>query len=122
MLQVSDGLGARADREALSHGAEAETGHLRKDEPHPVCLFSSAREFLDDPRIDRGLRVHETLEVERIASRSYFHPQSSEQACRSCRTHRNQMHTLPPNTMDSECPAERSKCLNPVLLSKSMDD
>jgi len=27
------------------------------------------------------------------------------------------MHTLPPITMDSECPAERSNCLNPVLPS-----
>ena len=74
MLQVSDGLSVRADREALSHRAEAETGDLRKDEPHPVCLFSSARQFLDDLPVDRGLRVHEALEVERISSRSYsFH-------------------------------------------------
>jgi hypothetical protein len=32
-----------------------------------VCLFSSARQFLDDLPVDRGLRVHEALEVERIA-------------------------------------------------------
>jgi hypothetical protein len=25
------------------------------------------------------------------------------------------MHTLPPITMDSECPAERSNCRNPVF-------
>jgi hypothetical protein len=61
MLQVSEGLSVRADREALSHRAEAETGDLRKDEPHPVCLFSSARQFLDDLPVDRGLRVHEAL-------------------------------------------------------------
>jgi hypothetical protein len=48
----------------LSHRAEAETGDLRKDEPHPVCLFSPARQFLDDLPVDRGLRVHESLEVE----------------------------------------------------------
>jgi hypothetical protein len=27
------------------------------------------------------------------------------------------MHTLPPIIMDSECPAERSNCQNPVLPS-----
>ena len=30
MLQVCDGLGARADHEALRHGAEAEAGDLRR--------------------------------------------------------------------------------------------
>jgi hypothetical protein len=47
MLQVSDGLSVRADREALSHRAEAETGHLQKDEPHPVRLF------VNRPGVDR---------------------------------------------------------------------
>jgi hypothetical protein len=70
VLQVSDGLSMRAYREALSHRAEAETGDLRKDEPRPVCPFSSARQFLDDLPVDRGLRVHEALEVERIAHRA----------------------------------------------------
>jgi hypothetical protein len=67
VLQVSDGLCARAYLEALRHRAEAETGDLRKDEPHPVCPFLSARQFLDDLPIDRGLSIHEALEVERIA-------------------------------------------------------
>src|SRR6201996_2982274 len=40
VLEVSDGLGARGDCEALRHRAEAETGDLRKDEPHPMCPFS----------------------------------------------------------------------------------
>jgi hypothetical protein len=66
MLQISDGLGARADRKALRHRAEAETGDLRKDEPHPVCPFSSVRQFLDDLPVDRGLRVDKAPEVERI--------------------------------------------------------
>jgi hypothetical protein len=70
MLQVSDGLSMRAYREALSHRTEAETGDLRKDEPHPVCRFSSARQLPDDLPVDRGLRVHEALEVERIAHRA----------------------------------------------------
>ena len=30
MLQVGDGLSVRADREALSDRAEAETGHLQR--------------------------------------------------------------------------------------------
>jgi hypothetical protein len=47
MLQVSDGLSVRADREALSDRAEAEIGHPQKDEPHPVRLF------VDRPGVDR---------------------------------------------------------------------
>jgi hypothetical protein len=63
---LSDRLSVQADHEASSHHAEAETGDLRKDEPLPVCLFSSARKFLDDLPVDRGLSVHEALELERI--------------------------------------------------------
>jgi hypothetical protein len=65
----SCGLGARADHEALRHRADAETGHLRKDEPHRVSLFSSAREFLDDLPVDSGLRVHEAPQVALQAGR-----------------------------------------------------
>jgi len=34
--------------------------------------------------------------------------QSSEQACRPCRTHRNQMRNLPPTPMDSDRPNDRT--------------
>jgi hypothetical protein len=40
MLQVSDGLSVRADREALSHRAEAETGICRKMN-HMQCVSRS---------------------------------------------------------------------------------
>jgi hypothetical protein len=66
MFQIRGGLGARADREALCHGAEAEAGNLRKDEPHPMCLLPTVRQFLDDLPVDRGLRVHKAPEVEQI--------------------------------------------------------
>jgi hypothetical protein len=56
MLQICDGFGARADREALRHGAEAEAGDLRKDEPHPMCLLPTVRQFRDDLPVDRRLR------------------------------------------------------------------
>jgi hypothetical protein len=55
---LSDRLGARADREALRHRAEAETSDLGKDEPHPMCPLSSARQFLGDLPIDRRLSIH----------------------------------------------------------------
>jgi hypothetical protein len=91
----------------------------------PMCLLPTMRQFLDDLPVDRGLRVNKAPEVERIAhvaTPSTVITQSSEQACRPYRTHGNQMRTLPPMTMDSECPAERSNCQNPVLPSKSTDD
>jgi hypothetical protein len=67
MIQICDSFGARADREALRHGAEAEVGYLRKDEPHPMGLLPTVRQFRDLP-VDRGLRIHKAPEVERIAS------------------------------------------------------
>jgi hypothetical protein len=60
----------RASRSrSVRHRADAETGHLRKDEPHRVSLFSSAREFLDDLPVDSGLRVHEAPKVALQAGR-----------------------------------------------------
>src|SRR5271170_5606616 len=66
MFQIGGGPGARADREAVCHGAEAEAGNLRKDEPHPMCLLPTVRQFLDDLPVDRGLCVHKAPEVERV--------------------------------------------------------
>lgn len=40
--EVGLGLRPRADGVTLRHGAEAETGDLREDEPHPVRLLPAA--------------------------------------------------------------------------------
>jgi hypothetical protein len=118
MLQICDGFGARADREALRHGAGAEARNLWEDEPHPMCLLPTMRQFLDDRPVDRRLCVHNAPEVERSFMQLLL-PQPPEKACRACRTHHNQMRTLPPMTMDSECPVERSNCPNPVLSTQA---
>jgi esterase/lipase superfamily enzyme len=52
MLQVSDGLSVRADREALSHRAEAKTGDLRKDEPQPAAGERIGAVVFASPDID----------------------------------------------------------------------
>jgi hypothetical protein len=42
VLKVCSGFRPRADSETLRHGAEAETGDLREDEPHPMRSFPPA--------------------------------------------------------------------------------
>jgi hypothetical protein len=72
MLQICDGFGARADREALRHGAGAEARNLWEDEPHPMCLLPTMRQFLDDPPVDRRLCVDKAPEVEGIVHAATF--------------------------------------------------
>jgi hypothetical protein len=56
--EIGDGFRARPDRESLRHRAEAETGDLREDEPHPMRRFQAVRKLFHHP-------IHETLEIER---------------------------------------------------------
>jgi len=39
------------------------TGHLRKNEPHPVRVFASIGKFFDHSRVDRSLSVREAKKV-----------------------------------------------------------
>ena len=66
MGQISGRLIKRSDRKSHRGRALAETGDLRKDEPHPVALFAAGPKLPADLLIDRGLRVDETFEVERV--------------------------------------------------------
>ena len=66
MGEISGRLVKRGDRKSHRHGALSQTRDLRKDEPHPVALFAAGPKLPADLLIDRGLRVDETFEVERV--------------------------------------------------------
>ena len=56
LIHIPDGI-------SLSHGAMTQTRQLGKDEPHPVGLFASIGQLLNDLTIDLSLGVHETNEI-----------------------------------------------------------
>jgi hypothetical protein len=64
MAKIGDGFFPRGDREAMGHRAMSKSGKLREDEPHPVALLLTATQFGNDSRVDRLLRIEETLEIE----------------------------------------------------------
>ena len=67
MPEIGDSLLARADGKPLCHRAIPEARKLGEDEPHPVALFLAASQFSKYSRIDRLLRIDETLQTEGIA-------------------------------------------------------
>src|SRR5450759_645443 len=65
--EIGRGLVARANRKPLRHRAMPEAGKLRKNEPHPVTLLLAPAQFGKDARINRRLRLNETLEIGSIS-------------------------------------------------------
>src|SRR4029079_13463566 len=59
--EVGSGFRARADCVPLRHGAEAEAGDLREDEPHPVSLFPAPGQLPLDVAKNRVLGPDEAL-------------------------------------------------------------
>ncbi len=66
MLQVGPRLIEVADRIALRHRAEPESGDLREDEPHPVAALVACFQLLQGLRVSGALSVHEPCEIEGI--------------------------------------------------------
>lgn len=63
MLEISPRLVQRGYAIMFGGGAAAESGKLRKDEPHPVALLMSGAE-LGNRRVEHAiLGVHEALQI-----------------------------------------------------------
>ena len=63
IIKVALGLIQVANRVALRHGAVAQAGNLREDEPHPVGPLVPRGQFFDDPGVYGSLRLHEANEI-----------------------------------------------------------
>ena len=61
VAKVSDGFIARGNGKSLGHRAVSQAGKLGKYEPHPVALLTTGSQFCKDDRVNRRLRIEETL-------------------------------------------------------------
>ena len=57
IIEVALGLIEVANRVALRHGAVAQAGNLRENEPHPVGPLVPRGQFFDDPSVHGSLRL-----------------------------------------------------------------
>ncbi|MCY1365227.1 hypothetical protein D9M69_520660 [compost metagenome] len=66
MIKVGQGFLPRADGKAARHLAVAESGKLRKNEPHPVTTLVSVVQLVLNPVEYRVLSLEKTLQIERV--------------------------------------------------------